>query len=305
MQFTKGILLAVALGNAAPALAQEGFTAQTSQEFAAARPANPLARTLHAAERLRASIVINPAANLDKLTPGASDALSFALQSCCLSSSLAWFMRGAGVYPVAITPELLRIGYYNPLADIWIVTLWQAPANGELRMVYAQAYEGAAMTPGAQFWRDAPSPDFAQAIAASSSASRVRFATQDISMPGSAAVLLGQRASSWMLSVRAWMADTARRRLADRAHAALTDPRHQRFAPGSPSAAQLEAIDPEIRRTMSPLAAFTTPTSEVLVLVSPLRPQLLMIAEFMTRGLAPARLNALNLENLGSPGRTP
>jgi hypothetical protein len=292
------------IGLAATTLAAPAAFAQPASlnpdvaaQFAAARAgASAVAPTLEiAAERFRAGMVLNPQAFLAAQSPSEQAQVAAGLGQIGEreATHVSWYFRAAIAH--VVVPGRGAVLYYNPLVDIAVFTTWQR-VDGVWRLTSARPIDGAALRPDGGYWIDSADSAYRDALAVRARSSlAARGELRDPANP--AFPLLRSRSSSLQAGLAAWRADRARAAASEavrRSLAAAANP-----APEGPTREQLQALSPDIRRTLALTAVFRRGDGVSLAYVSPLQPGLLIFVD-LDAGLRPVRTGPVNLANLQS-----
>ena len=298
----RAFLLGPALAALAVAAAQAGptdsFTPEIAGRFAAERaPDAAVAQSaLAAAERLRAGLVLNPQGFVAQQSPDEQAAFTgaFGAVGDREATHLAWFFRGA--IARRLPGEGGAVLFYNPIADVAALTSWRR-IDGVWRLAHARLIRGEDLrSPDDGYWADQTGVAYREALRlrARDALTTVREYRRNA---GQAAGFdtLRQRSNSIQVGLAEWYAAPDQAAASERIRQALASARNP--APEGPTGDQLQALSPDIRRTLALTAAFRRPDGESLAFVSPLRPDLLIFVDLDPAGRA-LRTGAVNLANL-------
>ena len=296
--FLLGPGLAVLAFAAAHAVPTDSFTPESAGQFAAEHaPDAALAQTaLAAAERLRSGLVLNPQGFLAQQSPDeqAAVANAFGAVNEREATHLAWYFRGA--IARRLPGEGGAVLFYNPIADVAALTNWRR-IDGVWRLTQARLIRGGALrSPDDGYWADQTGVAYREAL---------RLRTRDVLTsvreyrrsdgPATGFETLRQRSNSIQVGLAAWSAVPDQTAASDHIRRALASARNP--APEGPTGDQLQALSPDIRRTLALTAVFRRQDGDSLAFVSPLRPDLLIFVD-LDAGRRPLRTGPVNLANL-------
>lgn len=296
--FLLGSGLAALAFAAAHAVPIDSFTPESAGQYAAERaPEAGQAQTaLMAAERLRAGLVLNPQGFIAVLSPDEQAALAGAFGAIGdrEATHLAWYFRGAIVRRLPGGGGAVL--FYSPIADVAAMTNWRR-IDGVWRLTQARLIRGEALrSPDDGYWADQTDVAYREAIrlrARAVLASSREYRRND--GPATGFETLRQRSNRIQVGLAAWIASpdraTASRRIRQSLAAA------QNPAPEGPTGDQLQALSPDIRRTLALTAVFRRMDGDSLAFVSPLQPGLLIFVD-LDAAHRPLRTGAVNLANL-------
>jgi hypothetical protein len=284
-------LLAVG-GRSEAAQPRSGFNAQEMTDFSrgAVTLDVHLAGAADAAERLRAGMVLNPPEFIKKLSPLEQLNLFAALGPFDLRSAThtAWFFRGASRV-MAGEPSMPIVTFYNPFADVALVTSWRR-IDAAWWMTSAVRLDGALLrgSVGDPWWRRTDQP-YAAVLAQDAGAtvaaagrltddSLSRLQRQELPL-----IDLARRNVEAEGGLAAWVSNPQLMGAYEKVRAAIASaqPKDSVLPVGhSPSPTQLRAVRDEIRRSMTAIAAFQRGDGKTVALSSPLKPELILFADF-------------------------
>ena len=299
------VLLALVLLQGLPvAGAAPGFSASDAEAWARSRsaPADRMAGFEAAAEQFRAGLVREPVEFIRKRAPLEIAVLSGTLGTISTENGyyVSWLFRTAPAVTGGDSREPVAT-YYNPIVDVAAVTTWRR-IDSQWRLTSMFLLDGAALrAPGAAPWIDAEG-NYAAALEARTAAVRGTVAairTGSLLPPAILAQDVSLRIESVRTRLAALAADAPAAEAVQKLRDALVEaePERLKLAGDAPGALELETLDPAVRRSLVPVAAFDRAEGGLSVLIgSPLRPAMLVLADF-TAGAAPAplRINVLNL----------
>lgn len=291
-----GLALALAAAGLVQAAPIDAFTPEAASRFTAEqapRAASP--RTaLAAAERLRAGLVLNPRAFMATQEVIEREALegAFGRIGDREATHLAFYFRGA--LARSLTPDGGTVLFYNPLSDVAALTDWRR-IDGDWRLVQARLIRGDALRDADDgYWADQSGVAYREAL-------RVRSrgalnSTREYRRAYAPALeVLRQRSNSLQVGLAAWRSDPDQLAASERIRQSLASARNP--APVGPGSDQLQALSPDIRRTLALTAVFRRPDGDSLAFVSPLQPGLLIFVD-LDAGRRAMRTGAVNLANL-------
>lgn len=288
------LVLAAALAFAisGPACAT-GFSAE-----ALARATTPAERiggpaAMARMQAVRASLVAGHAAWLDPMESRALASAAGQIEGPG-GVGLAWFMRGATLR-IGAGPGGPVAGFYNPLVDAWLIASLQR-IDGEYRIVSARLELASDRD-----WTASPEPLVAMAAGYSSAmaAFDARFASgggAPTELPD-AFETVSVRTVGWVSGLNRWRADPGQVRAASAALSEIATGQSGRAGATPTIAAQVDALPLNVRRTLAVTAAVTRTSGTSLIVLSPVRPDLILVLDLDNRFRATG-LRILNLANM-------
>jgi hypothetical protein len=289
-------------GFSAADLAAAGKTAQANDTVVEAR------QLAAATDTLRAAFILNPRTAWTTLTPDERATLQNALGEWAAGDDieLAWFMRGAAVR-VGTPAGGAMTGLYNPVADAWLLLGW-ARSGGEWRVIEA------AITPGARL---RPASEGADWTARAGVTARVLASAHQLALHSFdeltgearstdvfAALTLTRdedrpevhgRIDRWLGTLAGWRRDPARMKAFQELRGQIIGRRVGAIAVSDKQPLlDVMSLPLNVRTSLTPVAAIAHDDGASLLMVSPLFPSLMVMADFG----GDARLKGLGIVDL-------
>lgn len=197
------------------------------------------------------------------------------------TARLSWFMRGATTRIARPSGGAVVVGYYNPIADMWLLTRW-AEVAGSWRLGEAAVLRGVDFADGQASppWVAQPTADLGGVLAQNLAAFDARFSGPDPTGAFADAIahpagrLLDDQAAHRLSSIAARRDDARRWRAVEQVRRRIID-----HAAAIPGGAGVAAMPDRVRQTLTLAAVLPGQGRRWLVFVSPLAPQIVVIAE--------------------------
>jgi hypothetical protein len=242
------------------------------------------------ADAFRAGLALAPLGAFDALSDSEKAALLDALgpDPAGRAARLSWFMQSAIARMGGIRGATPVVGFYNPLAEAWLLTRW-VRLDGRWKLTQAAWGAGpdaktakgpAPWTALNEPWGQAIKEEEARALDAFDREFLLAFVnTLSMRNRQTVAADVYARIDGALGGLATWVHDGERKQAAEAVLGAL--------AAGTTSKLDVETntggidqLPQDLRRSLIPVAQVTEPDGEALVLVSPHDPQRMIVADF-------------------------